>query len=71
MPAPRHGWGAGGCGKAHRGHQPKEARLCTRSHSCRRPGLAGAPAITAIISRLVTQRGPRRRLTSIELQFTR
>ncbi|KAJ1185822.1 hypothetical protein NDU88_002609 [Pleurodeles waltl] len=41
-------------------HQPKEARLCTRSHSCRRPGLAGAPAITAIISRLVTQRGPRR-----------
>ncbi|KAJ1208362.1 hypothetical protein NDU88_003748 [Pleurodeles waltl] len=41
-------------------HQPKEARLCTRSHSCQRPGLAGAPAITAIISRLVTQRGPRR-----------
>ncbi|KAJ1148841.1 hypothetical protein NDU88_001665 [Pleurodeles waltl] len=60
MPAPRHSWGARWCGKAHRGHQPKEARLCTRSHSCRRPGLAGAPAITAIISRLVTQRAPRR-----------
>ncbi|KAJ1198128.1 hypothetical protein NDU88_001972 [Pleurodeles waltl] len=41
-------------------HLPKEARLCTRSHSCQRPGLAGAPTITAIISRLVTQRGPRR-----------
>ncbi|KAJ1174861.1 hypothetical protein NDU88_000152 [Pleurodeles waltl] len=38
MPAPRHSWGARGCGKAHRGHQPKEARLCTRSHSCRRTG---------------------------------
>ncbi|KAJ1117356.1 hypothetical protein NDU88_005556 [Pleurodeles waltl] len=60
MPAPRLSWGARGCGKAHRGHQRKEARPSTRSHSCRRPGFAGAPAITAIISRLATQRGPRR-----------
>ncbi|KAJ1129563.1 hypothetical protein NDU88_007931 [Pleurodeles waltl] len=60
MPAPRLSWGTRGCGKAHRGHQRKEARPCTRSHSCRRPGFAGAPAITAIISRLATQRGPRR-----------
>ncbi|KAJ1152302.1 hypothetical protein NDU88_005077 [Pleurodeles waltl] len=35
MPAPRLSWGTRGCGKAHRGHQRKEARPCTRSHSCR------------------------------------